>query len=156
MRPFNADELHTIEHSVLCWLATADAQGQPNVSPKEVFCAHGERGIVVAHIASPTSVANIRARPGVCLSMVDVFTQRGHKFVGTASVIAPDDEAFATLAPPLMAMTGGRFALRAVIHVLVDQATPILAPSYRMIPGTTEAGQVASALRTYGVRRADA
>jgi predicted pyridoxine 5'-phosphate oxidase superfamily flavin-nucleotide-binding protein len=156
MRPFNADELHTLSHSVLCWLATANAQGQPNVSPKEVFSAQGEHGIVLAHIASPTSVANIRVQPRVCLSMVDVFTQRGHKFVGTAKVIAPDDEAFAMLAPPLLAMTGGRFELRAIIHVLVDQIAPILAPSYRMIPGTTEAGQVESALRTYGVRRGDA
>jgi hypothetical protein len=28
-----------IHSSELCWLATADAQGQPNVSPKEVFAA---------------------------------------------------------------------------------------------------------------------
>lgn len=27
-----------IETSVLCWLATVDADGQPNVSPKEIFC----------------------------------------------------------------------------------------------------------------------
>ena len=26
-----------IESSVLCWLATVDSEGQPNVSPTEVF-----------------------------------------------------------------------------------------------------------------------
>jgi uncharacterized protein len=29
--------------SVLCWLATVDADGQPNVSPKEIICTPGAR-----------------------------------------------------------------------------------------------------------------
>jgi hypothetical protein len=34
----------------------------------------------------------------------------------------------------------------------VETVTPLLAPSYRFVPGTTEASQVASALEAYGVR----
>jgi len=45
--------------SVLCWLATVDAQGQPHVSPKEVFAVFDEQHLVIAHIASPTSVKNV-------------------------------------------------------------------------------------------------
>jgi predicted pyridoxine 5'-phosphate oxidase superfamily flavin-nucleotide-binding protein len=33
-----------IETSVLCRLATVDADGQPNVSPKEIFCTLGREG----------------------------------------------------------------------------------------------------------------
>jgi ribosomal-protein-alanine N-acetyltransferase len=43
-------------HSVLCWLATVDGNGQPNVSPKEIFAVFDTEHLVVANIASPTSV----------------------------------------------------------------------------------------------------
>lgn len=45
------DVLHYIDRSVLCWLATVDATGAPNVSPKEVFCAYGASTLLVANIA---------------------------------------------------------------------------------------------------------
>src|SRR6266496_4360616 len=31
-----------IGNSVLCWLATVDAAGVPNVTPKEIFTSHGD------------------------------------------------------------------------------------------------------------------
>ena len=51
-------------NSVLCWLATVDADGTPNVSPKEIFASHGDDRIVIADIASPVSVKNLRAKIG--------------------------------------------------------------------------------------------
>src|SRR6218665_677152 len=49
-----------IDSSVLCWLATVDEDGRPNVSPKEVFSAHGASHIVIANIASPKSIRNLQ------------------------------------------------------------------------------------------------
>jgi predicted pyridoxine 5'-phosphate oxidase superfamily flavin-nucleotide-binding protein len=49
--------------SVLCWLATVDVEGQPNVSPKEVWAIADEQHVVVAHIASPISARNIAQHP---------------------------------------------------------------------------------------------
>ena len=40
----------TLGGCVLCWLATADADGQPNVSPKEVFAVVDDQPLVIAHI----------------------------------------------------------------------------------------------------------
>ena len=40
-----------VGRSVLCWLATVDAKGQPNVSPKEVFALARENRWLMAHIA---------------------------------------------------------------------------------------------------------
>jgi hypothetical protein len=43
-----------------------------------------------------------------------------------------------------------------VIVVQAQAVEPIVAPSYRLYPAeTTEASQIASALKTYGVQRAD-
>lgn len=142
---------HRIRQSVLCWLATADANGQPNVSPKEVFAVADPEHLVIAHIASPVSVRNLAQNPKACVSVLDVFVQKGLKLHGTAQLIQPDDARFADNARPLLALTGGRFPIRAVIRFRVESVAPILAPSYTFIPGTTEAAQVAAALATYGV-----
>lgn len=152
LTPQMLDALNT---SVLCWLATCDAQGQPNVSPKEVFAAVDARHLVIAHIASPTSVRNLADNPRVCVSFVNVFTQKGFKLQGDAAVIWPADPRFAGLEPLLLKMTRGKFPIRAAILVSVTAVDPIVAPSYWLFPeDTTEASQVASAMRTYGVEPA--
>lgn len=139
--------------SVLCWLATVDAEGQPNVSPKEVWAIADEQHVVVAHIASPMSARNIAQHPQVCLSFVDVFVQKGFKLVGTAREVRAGDAEFATWAKPLLAMVGQRFTIQSVLVVHVQSVTAILAPSYRFYPhDTTEASQVASAMRAYKVQ----
>jgi hypothetical protein len=156
MHSFSADELSYIQRSVLCWLATASADGQPNVSPKEIFVAHGQNELLIAHIASPVSVKNIEANPKVCVSFIDVFTQRGYKVYGDASFIRPASQEFVELQRPLLAMTQGVFPILGVIRVVAAGVQPIVAPSYRLVAGTTEASQVASAMATYGVVKPNA
>ncbi len=139
--------------SVLCWLATVDAEGQPNVSPKEVWAIADEQHVVVAHIASPVSARNIAQHPQVCLSFVDVFVQKGFKLFGRAREVLTDDPEFATWAKPLLAMVGQRFTIQSVLVIQVQSVAAIVAPSYRFYPDdTTEASQVASAMRAYKVQ----
>ena len=144
--------LNALHTSVLCWLATCNSQGQPNVSPKEVFTAVDAQHLVIAHIASPRSVRNIADNPRVCVSFIDVFTQKGFKVLGDATVIRPNDPRFASLEALLLPKTQGKFSIHAAILVRAAAVEPILAPSYRLFPNeTTEASQIASAMRTYGV-----
>lgn len=139
--------------SVLCWLATVDAEGQPNVSPKEVWAIADEQHVVVAHIASPTSARNIAQHSQVCLSFVDVFVQKGFKLVGRAREVRAADPEFSAWAAPLLAMVGQRFTIHSVLAIQVQSVAAIVAPSYRFYPDdTTEASQVASAMRTYKVQ----
>ena len=140
--------------ATLCWLATVDATGHPNVSPKEVFAVFDTRHLVIAHIASPTSVRNIRSHERVCVSFIDIFVQKGCKVTGQAQYVARAHPDFAHWAQPLLPLAGPRFTLHGVIVVKALAVEPILAPSYRLYPSeTTEASQVASALKTYGVQR---
>ena len=147
----NKPVLDYINRSVLCWLATVDADGAPNVSPKEVFCAYGSQLVLIANIASPTSVRNIRAEPRVCVSFVDIFVQKGYKLKGTAELVRSEDARYVELEPPLLAITKGLFPIRGIIAVQVNAVEPIVAPSYSLIPGTTEASQIQGAMRTYGM-----
>ena len=140
-----------IDRSVLCWLATVDPDGRPNVSPKEVFAALDDAHVVIANIASPQSVRNIRSNPQVCPSFVDVFVQKGYKLRGDAKIIDKNDPRFATFAESLLSLTKGIFPIHSVIHLHVVESEPIVAPSYRLVPGTTEESQIRSAMATYGV-----
>ena len=63
----------SILSSVLCWLATSDNNQQPNVSPKEVFSAYGSDSIIIANIASPQTLKNIKYNPLVCVSFIVIF-----------------------------------------------------------------------------------
>lgn len=141
--------------SVLCWLATADDAGQPSVSPKEVFAAFDATHLVVANIASPTSVRNVKRNPRVCMSFIDVFVQKGFKIMGNARNVTKDDAEFPVWSAPLMAKAGPRFPIHSVLVIEAFAVEPVIAPSYRLYAGeTTEESQIASAMRTYGVRPA--
>jgi len=141
--------------SVLCWLATVNAEGQPNVSPKEVWAIADEQHVVVAHIASPISARNIAQHPQVCLSFVDVFVQKGFKLLGMAREVRVADPEFATWAKPLLAMVGQRFTIHSLLVIHVKSVYAIVAPSYRFYPDdTTEASQVVSGMRAYKVQPA--
>lgn len=140
-----------IANSVLCWLATVDAEGTPNVSPKEIFAAHGDDRIVIADIASPVSVNNLRANPRACISFIDIFRQRGFKIVGTARIIGPDEADFAVVGADLLEMAGPDFPIRHVISIGVEHVSRIWAPSYRLFPDRTEEDRMRAVYANYGV-----
>ena len=141
-----------IDQSVLCWLATSDMDNFPNVSPKEVFTWHDDNTFLIAHIASPNSVRNIRYNPKVCVSFVDVFVQKGYKIKGTARVIEKADPEFETKAEKLKELATERFSVLAIIEITVTEAIPILAPSYQFYKDTTtEDGQIEGARKSYNL-----
>ncbi|WP_240635969.1 pyridoxamine 5'-phosphate oxidase family protein [Caldimonas tepidiphila] len=150
----NAEVREFANRSVLCWLATADGNGQPNVTPKEVFAIVDDDHLVIANISSPVSAKNIGVNPKVCASFIDVFVQKGFKVVGTASNVRPSAHDYSKWAAPLQAMVGDRFPIHSVFAIKADSVEKIVAPSYRLYPAeTTEETQIQSALRTYGVTR---
>jgi len=83
---------------------------------------------------------------------VDVFVQKGFKLKFNAREVCAGNAEFATWAKPLLTMVGQRFIIQSVLVVHVKSVAAIVAPSYRFCPDdTSEASQVASALRQYGM-----
>lgn len=144
--------LHYIDCSVLCWLATADARGQPNVSPKEVFAAVGVQHIAIANMASPTSVRNILENPQVCVSFIDVFVQKGYKIIGNAHILYRDSPRYDDCICLLEQITQGAFPIHNIILCKAERVEPIVAPSYRIRSDVTEQNQVAATMKRYNVR----
>lgn len=140
-----------IGNAVLCWLATVDEEGVPNVSPKEIFSWHGDRHIVIADIASAKSVKNLKRHPSACVSFIDIFRQRGFKIVGRASVVAPDEPTFPVFGERLLAMAGADYPIRHVISIEIERISRIWAPSYTLFPERSEEARMQEAYANYGV-----
>lgn len=149
------DILRLLEQSVLCWLATSSAAGQPNVSPKEIFLPYKNDSIIIANVMSPRSAKNLKANPKACVSFVNVFTQRGFQISGSAHCLSQTDDGYSEIEHELLKITQGKFPFKSVFRVMAEEVNEILAPRYRLFPETTEESQIASAMLTYGVRPRD-
>ncbi|MAD96143.1 MAG: flavin-nucleotide-binding protein [Flavobacteriaceae bacterium] len=143
----------SISNSVLCWLATTDNQGQPNVSPKEIFADFRNEYIIIANIASPKTVKNIATNPKVCLSFIDILIQKGYQVKGTAEIIDKENRDFEELNKVLFKMAGDKFPYASITRIQVEQVKPILAPSYLLYPETKESDQIENAKKQYGLTR---
>lgn len=151
MNILSAEVLEAASRSVLCWLATVSPDGQPNVSPKEIWAPFDSAHLVVANIASPTTVRNVRQSRQVCLSFIDVFVQKGFKILGEAENVDRGQLSFQRWAAPLLSKAEPRFKIHSVVVIRANSVEPIVAPSYWLYPAeTTEESQIAAARRTYG------
>ncbi len=138
-----------IKASVLCWLATVDTDNIPNVSPKEIFDFYGEEYIIIANIASPGSVKNIKSNEWVAVSFIDILVQKGFQLKGKACIVNKDFPNYADMEKVLLEMTDGLFPFPSITLIKVEKIKPILAPRYLLFPETTEQAQIESARKTY-------
>lgn len=145
----------SIEKSVLCWLATTDGNGQPNVSPKKLFTVSDDYRLLIADVSSQQTVKNLFENRLVCASFIDIFKEKGFKLKGRARLINSNTPEFEQKKTPLLRMSGGRFEINHIIEVEVCSVAPILAPSYVLFPETTEQMQIDKAMARYGVRALD-
>ena len=139
-----------VEKSVLCWLATVSSDGTPNVSPKEMFTTFGDL-IIIANIASPQTIQNIKEQSRVCLSFIDILVQKGYQLKGEAEIVTKDEPGFPEMEKVLLKMTEELFPFRSITCITVESAKAIVAPRYFLFPDTKESDQVERARKTYGL-----
>jgi uncharacterized protein len=116
----------------LAFAATVCPDGTPNVSPKGTTVVWDDEHLAFVDLASPQTVANLRANPAIELNVVDQVVRKGYRFKGSATVLAGGprfDEAIARYAAdPHFADYAGR--ARHVVLVRVEQALPLVSPAY--------------------------
>jgi len=140
-----------IDQSVLCWLATVSDDLMPNVSPKEVFKVFGNNKIIIANIASPQTLKNIKANENVCVSFIDVLVQKGYQLKGKARIVNRNDPSFQEMETVLLKLTEGNFPFATITEITIEKSKPIVAPKYILYPNTTEKEQIESAKKVYGL-----
>lgn len=131
-----------VDRSVLCWLATVSIENVPNVSPKEIFNHYGTDKIIVANIASPQTVRNLKLNENVCVSFIDVLVQKGFQIKGKARIVERSDSEFLEMEKVLTKMTSGNFPFATITEITLEEVKPIISPKYVLYPKTTETEQI--------------
>ncbi len=146
---FETSVIDSVRDTILCWLATVDSEGRPNISPKEVFTIYENKALIIANIASPSSQKNIQHNPNVCINVIDIFSQKGYKMVGQAVVIDKDHQHYKEYETALRAEFDNGFPYHNIFYIEPTKITSIVSPSYQLSSDTTEEAQIEEAHQRY-------
>jgi predicted pyridoxine 5'-phosphate oxidase superfamily flavin-nucleotide-binding protein len=123
--PVSAEVRELIERLRLAYVATASADGEPNVSPKGSLKVLDVNHVAFADIASPRTVANLRENPRLEINVVDPFARRGFRIRGTAEVL-DDPELIAVVGAGL----GADYPVEHAVVITVTDVRPVDSPVY--------------------------
>jgi uncharacterized protein len=118
--------------------ATVRPNGTPSLSHKGTTSVYDDEHLFFADIRSPQSVANLRANPAIEVNVVDIFSRRGYRFTGTATVHQRDEvyeRALTLLRERDYAAYDDR--VRSIVLIHVDSFEHMTSPAYDI--GQTEA-----------------
>ena len=122
------DMRRLIAEQRLCYVATVDAEGAPNLSAKGTLVVWDANELAFADIRSPRTVANLRGNPRVEINVVDPIARKGYRFNGTAEVHT-EGSAFER-GIRLYAERGVVSAIRSIVVIHVTRALPMISPVY--------------------------
>lgn len=146
------DMKQMVAGTMLCFAATTNEDGSPNLSPKSSLRVHDEKHLMFANMASPGTVRNLRRDPRIELNCVDIFSRRGYRFVGRASVHSDDDPLYVMLKADIAAEHGDAIPVFDAVLIEVLEVHPVISPAYTFIDGVTEDALRNAYLGKYGVQ----
>ena len=76
-----------IETQKVCFVATADRQGRPNVSPKGSIYVVDDETLAFADLYSQKTRENLRSNPHIAVAVADLKALRGYQFRGKAELL---------------------------------------------------------------------
>jgi uncharacterized protein len=126
-----------VRDHTLGFVATVNADGTPNLSPKGTMAVIDDDHIGFGEIRSPGTRTNIAERPVVELNFVDVFARKGWRFRGKAKFHAKGSVEYKRLLPVFAQWTDLHDRFNGIVAVTVERALPISSPAYDR--GLTEA-----------------
>jgi len=146
----NDDMKAIIVQANLSFVATVNEDGSPNLSPKSTLRAYDDTHLIFANLASPGTIDNLRREPRTEVNCIDIFSRRGYRFTGAASVHAPGDALYKEFDQTMKQELGPDTKMYEAVLIALDDVQPILSPAY-MNPKVTEEGLRKTYLRKYGV-----
>jgi predicted pyridoxine 5'-phosphate oxidase superfamily flavin-nucleotide-binding protein len=128
----NDDMRRLIEEQRLGFIATVNADGSPNVSPKGTFMALDARTIGFAEMRSPQTLANIARDGRVEVNFVDPFARKGMRFRGAARFVMRGEAEFDRLCPKWQAIWGDELGalFNGFVLITVESTKPLTSPAY--------------------------
>jgi uncharacterized protein len=115
----------------LGFVATVTPDGSLSVSPKGTTRIWDDEQLFFADIASPGTVANLRANPHVEVNVVDPIRRKGFRFKGTAAVHTGGetyDRGLQLLRD--QGSTANRDRVHSIVVIEVTDAEELISPAY--------------------------
>jgi len=145
--PMLTDDMKRIvREQRLGFVATVNADGTPNLSPKATFVVLDDKTIAFAEIRSPGTLRNLESSPRVEVNFVDPFVRKGYRFAGTGNVLARGTAGFEELLGHFAEYGDLVTRMRAIVSFRVTRALPIISPAY-------DAGSAEAAIRKLWTQR---
>jgi uncharacterized protein len=117
-----------VEQQRLCFVASVNEDGTPNLSPKGTIGVLDDNHLVFGDIRSPRTVQNLRRRPAVEINIVDPISRKGFRFRGRATIVDRG---------PRFDELVESFRARGLVHcyhtfvvIDVEHAEPVISPAY--------------------------
>jgi hypothetical protein len=112
-------------------VASVNADGSPSVSPKATFVIVDDKCIAYGNIRSPGTSRNLRERPAVEVSFVDVLARLAVRVSGSAELVARDSDRGRRLLPHFEAAWSPYLDLmQEFVCISVVSAELITSPAY--------------------------
>lgn len=120
-----------IDTAMLSFAATVCPDQSPNLSPKGSVRAYDDQHLIFMDIDSPNTMRNLAANPRIEINTIDVFSRRGYRFKGTATIVPPGEPAYEWLNAWLLEVNGPGYPAHQAVLIRVEQAREIRSPAYR-------------------------
>ena len=98
-------------------VATANKEGQPNVSPKGSLRVLDDYYLVFADLRSPQTIENLKENPSLSMMGLDLNTRKGWRIWGKADEILTSGDLFDQFTNEYM----GKGAINHVVKVIVEK-----------------------------------
>ena len=135
MTILTADAQRVVEEQRLGFVATVNADGTPNLSPKGTVAVLDDEHLVFVDIRSPRTIANLRLNPSIEINVIDPISRKGYRFRGRATLVEGDARFEEIVA--FYRARGSTNSFETAVIVDVERAEPVLSPAYD--DGTSEA-----------------
>ncbi len=146
----NDDMKTIIKRSNLSFVATINQDGSPNLSPKSTLRPFDDNSLIFANLASPGTVENLNRSSKTEINCIDVFSRRGYRFTGTATVHSPGDDIYNEFNQTILLELGPSTKVHDAVLIKLTSVSPILSPAYDN-PSCTEEKLRETYFRKYGV-----
>jgi len=141
-----------IKNTILCFAATVNQDGSPNLSPKSTLKVFDDQHLMFANIASPGTVSNLKRDPRIEINCVDIFFRRGYRFKGKGIIHSPGTQIHDDLLDEIKKEHGGSIPVLDAVLIHIIEAKPVLSPAYNFIEGVTEEDMRDTYMRKYNVK----
>ena len=146
----NDDMKTIIKRSNLSFVATINQDGSPNLSPKSTLRPFDDNSLIFANLASPGTIENLHRNSQTEINCIDVFSRRGYRFTGNATVYSPGDDIYNEFNQTILLELGTSTKVHDAVLIKLTSVSPILSPAYDN-PSCTEEKLRETYFRKYGV-----